>query len=284
MTCRGPYILTTSLWLERGSTASVTETRVAIIGGTGVYEPAFSSEPRREKVITPYGDTVVWAGRGPGKIPVFFLPRHGPEHRLPPHRINYRANIWALKWLQVKRVIATGAVGSLQPHLPPGSFVVVDQFIDFTRNRPSTFYDRPGDPVVHTDFTEPYCPDIRKALLRAAADRGVAAHDGATYLCTEGPRYETPAEIRIFQGWGADLVGMTGIPEVVLAREAGICFGLVAVVTNFAAGLGCEPLSHAEVSALMAEKTPALRELILLAVSYLGEMGERRSCRCQAAG
>lgn len=255
---------------------SHTAIRVAIIGGTGVYDPRILDNVREQVVDTPYGKAALRIGTYQGQE-VAFLARHGVTHSVPPHLINYRANIWALKMLGVERVIATTAVGSLNKAMKPGNFVLTDQFLDFTRNRVSTFFEGGEMGVVHTDFTEPYCPEVRSVLARAAADAGITAHDGGCYVCTEGPRFETPAEIRMFATLGGDLVGMTNVPEVVLAREAGLCYATVSMVTNFAAGISPTALTHEEVLEVMAANADNLKKLVM---NTLGAIPEHRGCTC----
>lgn len=252
---------------------------IAIIGGTGVYDPGILSNLRESEVQTPYGSIKPTIGEFNG-VEVAFLPRHGAGHSVPPHRVNYRANIWGLRRLGVKRIIATTAVGSLNPKMRPGEMVVIDQFLDFTKGRPSTFFEGGPHGVVHVDYTEPYCPELRAVILKAAAQLGYTAHDGGVYVCTEGPRFETPAEIRMFAKLGGDLVGMTNVPEVVLAREAGICYATISMVTNFAAGMAAGPLTHEEVVALMQENTQRLRQVIM---TVIGALPAERHCGCQHA-
>lgn len=249
----------------------------AIIGGTGVYDPRILSDIRQERVETPWGEIQVQIGTYKGKE-VAFLPRHGAKHSVPPHRINYRANIWGLKKLGVQRIIATTAVGSLNLEMRPGDFVFIDQFMDFTKGgRPLTFFEGGEEGVVHTDVTEPYCPEIRQTMIQAAARLGLPHHNRGTYVCTEGPRFETAAEIRAFRQLGGDLVGMTNVPEVVLAREAGICYGTVSMVTNYGAGISPQPLTHEEVLEVMAANA---ENLIALAMLCLEQMPAERGCHC----
>ncbi|ACX52098.1 methylthioadenosine phosphorylase [Ammonifex degensii KC4] len=256
---------------------------IAVIGGTGVYDPHLLEDPREEKVVTSYGEVRVFCGKWRGKE-VAFLPRHGTAHSVPPHRINYRANIAGLKKLGVRFILATAAVGSLNPQLKPGEFVVVDQFLDFTKRRESTFFDGGPEGVVHVDFTQPYCPELRELLVRAARTLRLPVHDKGTYVCTEGPRFETPAEIKMFQHLGGDLVGMTGVPEVVLAREAEICYAAVALVTNFAAGIAPYRLSHEEVVAMMKSKEEELRKLLLQTVYWIDETRTCSICHQAVTG
>ena len=236
--------------------------RYAIIGGTGVYDPRLLEDLKEEQVRTPYGVIRVQTGSYKGER-VAFLPRHGEGHSIPPHKINFRANIWGLKALGVECVLATAAVGSLNPAMKPGEFVIVDQFLDFTKSREHTFYDGGENGVVHTDMTEPYCPNLRRSLIETGRELGLAVHDQGVYVCTEGPRFETPAEIRAYRMLGGDVVGMTSVPECVLAREAGLCYAAMAMVTNMAAGISEGPLTHDEVVAIMAQNTDAVRRLAL---------------------
>lgn len=250
--------------------------KVAIIGGTGLYAQTQFEQCRERLVATRYGEALVQQGLYRERE-VFFLSRHGPGHALPPHRINYRANIAALKKLGVTAAIATAAVGSLRENIAPGSRVLIDQFIDFTRNRPQTFFDGEEEGVVHTDFTEPYCPSLRESIRRAAGLLGEPLLRGGCYACTEGPRFETPAEIKMLTLLGADLVGMTNVPEVVLAREAGICYAAIALVTNYAAGISLDRLSHAEVLEAMENGKPGLERLLALT---LEQIRADRTCCC----
>ncbi len=251
---------------------------LAIIGGTGVYELASAATGDPRSVETPYGLAVVRPAEIAGHE-VLFLARHGADHSIAPHRINYRANIAALRALGCTAAIATNAVGSLRRDIPPASFLVPDQFIDFTKARPLSFFD--GDPehgVKHVDMTEPYCPNVRGWLSAAASDVHGDCADRGTYLCAEGPRFETPAEIRMFAQWGADVVGMTGVPEVVLAREAGLCYASLCLVTNFAAGISPTPLSHQEVTDLMDERIDAVNALLAAAIARAVDVPD---CPCR---
>jgi 5'-methylthioadenosine phosphorylase len=243
---------------------------IAIIGGTGVGQFDLEGTPVPLTVETPWGVAVAQAGRLRGKD-VVFLARHGAGHKIPPHRINYRANIAALVKLGVKAVLATTAVGGLKPELKPGNLLILDDLIDFTRDRTGkTFFDGDhGTPVVHADFTHPYSPPLRALLLGAAEEVGVTVFPTGTYLCNDGPRYETPAEVRMFAQWGGDVAGMTGVPEAQLAREAGIHYAGISLVTNPGAGLSANLLTHAEVEEAMAAAGPKLRALITEAVARL---------------
>jgi 5'-methylthioinosine phosphorylase len=238
----------------------------AIIGGSGLAKLTALEMPRRQVMRTPYGEpsSALTFGKLAG-IDVVFLARHGYGHTLAPHEINYRANIWALKELQVQGVVAVATVGGIRADLGPGVLVVPHQIIDYTHSRKSTFFEGAENAVVHADFTIPYSPPLRSALLAAASRCGEPLIDGGVYACTQGPRLETAAEIERIARDGGDMVGMTGMPEAVLAREAAIDYATLAVVVNHAAGRGTskdEILLH-ELDRVMSETvTRAVRILM----------------------
>lgn len=252
---------------------------IAIIGGTGLYDPRILANIHEEEETTPYGAVKYKVGDFAGK-PVAFIPRHGSTHSIPPHLINYRANIWAMKKIGVTHIISTTAVGSLNLAMGPGDFVLVDQFMDFTKNRITTFYEGGERGVVHVDVTEPYCSYLRDILFKAGSEIGIPVHKSGTYVCTEGPRFETPAEIRAFGRLGGDLVGMTNVPEVVLAREAEMCYSTVSMVTNFAAGISPKPLTHSEVLDTMRANTENIKQLVMAAISAIDTA---KDCACRHA-
>lgn len=257
------------------------EVAIGVIGGTGVYDPQLLSDIIEKKVKTAYGEVSVKIGTLQG-IKVAFLARHGAAHTVPPHLINYRGNIKALQRLGVTKIIATGAVGSLDLRYGPGDFVIVNQFIDFTKSRKMTFYEGGEQGVVHVDMTEPYCPKLRELLLKSAGLINIPLKTTeATYICTEGPRFETPAEIRMYQQFGGQVVGMTSVPEVILAREAEICYATIGMVTNFAAGITKNHLTHQEVIDIMKGSQGKLRELITQGIIQANEY--KRDCHCRNA-
>lgn len=216
--------------------------RTAIIGGTGFYTiEGYQLKPEIEE--TPFGQATIFCGKDDLED-VVFLPRHGKDHSVPPHRINYRANIKALQQLGVERVLATCAVGSINQSMPPGNLVIVDQFLDFTHGREHTFFNGGESGISHVDVTAPYCCNLSEYLYRAGIQRGLPIKHKGTYVCCNGPRLETAAEIRMFALLGADVVGMTGVPEVILARELGIHYASVAISVNWAAGLKEGPVSY----------------------------------------
>ena len=250
---------------------------IGIIGGTGIYDPKSVKEIAVKRVETPYGDApeikiVEFNGKR-----VAFLPRHGKSHAIPPHRINYRANIYALKEVGVDRIISTNSVGCISDSLAPADIVIPHDFLDFTRGRESTFYD---ERVVHVDVSAPYCPEIRNALIKAAATASKNVFSNGVYACTQGPRFETPSEIRMIKTLGGDVVGMTGVPEVVLAREKEICYGSVCIVANFAAGISEEKLTATEVQEIVKKNEGMLRKIITGAVE---DIPEGHECACARA-
>lgn len=212
----------------------MSEQIIGVIGGTGLGQALLGElggEPH--DIETPFGSPSApilraqWAG-----VEIAFLPRHGTGHTLSPTAVPYRANIYALKALGVTHIIASGATGSLREEIRPRDLVVVDQIIDRTTRRPSTFFDEPGI-AVHVEFAEPFCPVLRRVLLAATDAIDATVHDGGTYLCMEGPAFSTIAESRMHRSWGGDLIGMTCMPEAKLAREAGMCYALVALPTDY---------------------------------------------------
>ena len=253
--------------------------RIGIIGGTGVYDPSILENVRQVETVTPYGTVSYKTGEFAGKS-IAFIPRHGSKHSIAPHLINYRANIWAMKKIGVRRILATAAVGSLHLPMKLGDFVLIDQFIDFTKNRSSTFHEGNERGVVHVDLTNPYCDSLRDKLLAVGKSIGIEIHPKGTYICTEGPRFETPAEIAMFSKFGGHLVGMTNVPEVVLAREAEICYGAIGMVTNFAAGISKNPLTYGEVIAIMNQNTENLKTLLMNTIKMIDI---EENCSCQQA-
>lgn len=231
-----------------------------IIGGSGLYEIEGITLKEARKITTPFGDPSDFYKIGEFlQREIVFLPRHGLKHTIPPHNINYRANIWGFKELGVKRIISIGAVGGISPHLKPGTIVVPDQIIDMTSNRDATFHD---DDVVHIDFTDPYCPELRKSIIKAGKKIGGDIKISGTYICVNGPRLESRAEIKYFSRIGVDIVGMTAMPEAALARETEMCFGVISVVTNYAAGITEKKMKAKDVIEVMRATTTRLKEII----------------------
>ncbi|MFQ6074439.1 MAG: S-methyl-5'-thioadenosine phosphorylase, partial [Candidatus Bathyarchaeia archaeon] len=237
---------------------------IAVIGGTGLE--ALLSGEKQIRVGTPYGlAPPISVGSVNGKA-VAFLPRHGLHHSVPPPKVNYRANLYALYKLGAKRIIATNAVGAINRRLKVGGLVVPHDFIDFTKLRQPTYYN--DAPVTHIDVSQPYCPETRSLLINAARKHGERVPAKAVLVCTEGPRYETPAEIEMFRRLGCDVVGMTGIPEAVLARELEMCYATLCFITNMAAGIQ-RRLTADEVAAIAREKTPIIQQVLRETIEHL---------------
>ncbi|MGZ8229818.1 MAG: S-methyl-5'-thioinosine phosphorylase [Burkholderiales bacterium] len=212
---------------------------LAIIGGSGLTQLPNLEVVRREVVRTPYGDPsgALTLGTIRGK-PIAFLARHGYGHTIPPHQVNYRANMWALAQQNVRYVVSVASVGGIRADLAPGTLAIPDQIIDYTHGREFTYFNGTDRSVVHVDFTQPYCEPLRQRLLKAAQEASEPILEGGTYGTTQGPRLESAAEINRMARDGADMVGMTGMPEAGLARELGLCYAAIAVVVNYAAGRG----------------------------------------------
>lgn len=235
--------------------------RLAIIGGSGLASLHSLVVERQEVIPTPFGapSAPLIFGRFDG-LPVVFLPRHGAGHQLPPHRVNYRANVWALHHVGVAKVVGVAAVGGISQ--PPGAICVPDQIIDYTWGRESTFFDVDHTSVVHIDFTDPYCSEVRQDLIRAAERAGVIIEPQGTYGATQGPRLESAAEIRRMERDGCDLVGMTGMPEAALAKEKKLCYACCAFVVNWAAGKTDGPISMDEINANLVTGVKQVKRLL----------------------
>ncbi len=236
---------------------------LAVIGGSGLTAYDGLEIVRRESVDTPWGrpSAALIHGRLKG-VDIVFLARHGAPHAIPPHRINYRANIWALHQVGVRRIVAVAAVGGIRGGLDSSAIVIPDQIVDYTWGRGHTFFEEDLDHVVHVDFTSPYCERLRAGLLGAARNAGIDAADGGTCAVTQGPRLESAAEIDRLERDGCDVVGMTGMPEAALARELGMSYAHCAVVSNRAAGRSTEKLSMEMILANLDSGVAAVRRLV----------------------
>lgn len=242
-------------------------TKIAIIGGTGLTSLKNLEITKRERMHTPYGDpsAPVVLGVIDGRE-VVFLPRHGPTHTIPPHKINYRANLHALRECGADQVIAINAVGGIRADMTPGRLIIPDQIIDYTWSRVSTYFEEGLTNVTHIDFTHPYCEALRLALITSAAEIGIDVVAEGTYGATQGPRLETIAEIDRLERDGCDLVGMTGMPEAALARELGLCYASIAVSANMGAGRGSDEITMEEIERNLIggmEKVRRLLEYVL---------------------
>jgi 5'-methylthioadenosine phosphorylase len=250
------------------------KSKIAIIGGTGFED--LVKNTKQMHLRTPYGAVPSFFTKELAGKDVLILPRHGPNHSVPPHKVNYRANIYALHKRGAERILATNAVGAINKDLEPGDIIIPSDFVDFTKFRPSTFFDKA--PVTHIDVSEAYCPEIRKLLIENARRHGFNTQDKAVLVCTEGPRFETPAEIELFRQLGCEIVGMTGFPEVALARELQMCYASVCYVSNMAAGIQ-KRLAASEVSRISKQILPKIKEVLIDTIRSLpDERGENCTC------
>ncbi len=246
---------------------------LAIIGGTGLDALNVLHVDKREVINTPFGEPSGPVTRGDlfGQE-VLFLPRHGYNHNLPPHQVNYRANLWALREAGADSILAVAAVGGIRADMGPGRLVIPDQIVDYTWGRPSTFFEHNFDgeskPVTHIDFTEPYCEELRQCLLKAAFAGNISIVDGGTYAATQGPRLETAAEIERLERDGCHLVGMTGMPEAALARELTLCYACCAVVANWAAGKSSGIITMADIEKNLKSGMKQVSDLLESLLSF----------------
>lgn len=234
---------------------------LALITGSGFYELAELHDRSEQRVATPWGEVAVTHAKWNGTTPVLFIARHGTDHSIAPHLINYRANIWALKEAGATAIVATAVSGGMAPPLVSGAFCLIDDFIDFTEGRPRTFFDTPGQ-LQHTDMSRPYCPDLGALVTEAADEIGLSLMVGGVYCATNGPRFETRAEIAMMAAAGGDLVGMTGCPEVVLANELGLPYAAIGVISNRAVGMADTELSMPEIMQVLADAKVPLAQLL----------------------
>lgn len=254
--------------------------QLGVFGGSGFYE--FLDDVEEVVIDTPWGPTSgpVTIG-GVGDRRVAFLPRHGPRHELPPARVPYRANLWAMRELGVTRLFGPCAVGSLQRHVEPGDVVVCDQLVDRTSGRADTFFDTFGDGPVHVSFADPYCDELRTVALAAARESGATVHERGTVVVIPGPRFSTRAESAMYRGLGFDVINMTQHPEAYLARELGLCYATLAMVTDHDSGVDeIAPVTMAEVFLVFEANLARLREILL---SALAAAPLDRACGCRDA-
>jgi 5'-methylthioadenosine phosphorylase len=256
------------------------DAEIGIVGGTGLYNPNFFTNMKEIKVHTPYGETsdLVTIGNYLDKK-IAFIPRHGRRHTIPPHAINSRANIWALKELGVKRILAPSVVGSMRKEYKPGDIVIPDQFIDFTKQRHYTFYDR--GQICHISSADPFCPELRQLAIECIKDLNYDIHREGTYLCIEGPRFSTRAESQFFKEvLKADIIGMTLVPECILAREAEICYVSISMITDYDVWSD-SPVSTKAVLEILHNHIERTRRIITALVSKIPH--KRDNCNCSSS-
>ena len=251
---------------------------IGIFGGTGIYDSGLLENSKEITVDTPYGKTSdsITIGEFNGRN-IAFMPRHGKKHTIPPHLINFRANIWAFKELGVKRIIAPSAVGSLKKEFEPGNFALPSQFIDFTKSRKGTFSE--DGRVIHISVADPFCPELQKVILNVAKKQEIKIHQDCTYVCIEGPRFSTKAESRFFRTTGADIIGMTLVPECQLAREAQICYVSLSTVTDYDVWAE-KPVTAKEVMETLAKNVEMTKKLLTFVIDQIPEV---KSCSCEKA-
>ncbi len=255
--------------------------QIGVFGGSGLYQLLDNIE--EVTIETPYGPPSDRLMIGEvGGVKVAFLPRHGRKHTYPPHRINYRANVWAMASAGVTRIIGPTASGSLQPHVKPGDFVICDQFVDRTYGREQTFFD--GPVTAHVSAADPYCPEIRRVALEAARELGLAVHDGGTVVVVQGPRFSTRSESRWYASQGWEVINMTQYPECILPRELELCYANIALITDYDVGLegqeGIAPVTNEEVLRVFAQNISRVRELIF---TMIPRLAGARTCGCGMA-
>jgi 5'-methylthioadenosine phosphorylase len=251
------------------------EIAIGIIGGSGIYDPAILEDVELRKVHTPFGRTSSLISVGYLKDKkVAFVPRHGLRHQIPPHRIPFRANIWALKKLGVERILSPSAVGSLREDYKPSELVLLDQFIDRTKWRNDTFYE--GGQVCHVSLADPFCAELRKIFFNTAKDLNFPIHETGTYVCIQGPRFSTRAESLLFRSWKADVIGMTVYPEVALAREVEMCYSSLAMVTDYDVWAD-KPVSTSDILTTMSKNVEHFKKLV---VEVIPRIPSVRKCLC----
>ncbi len=254
------------------------DVEIGIFGGTGIYDSGLLEYPPEVDIETPYGkpsDTItvgIFKGRK-----IAFLPRHGKKHTIPPHMINFKANIWAFKELGVTRIIAPSAVGSLKEELKPGHFALPSQFLDFTKSRDGSF-SKEGK-VIHISVADPFCPELQSSIIQVTQKQGLKMHKDCTYVCIEGPRFSTKAESKFYRTTGADIIGMTLVPECQLAREAQICYASISTVTDYDVWAE-KPVTAKEVLETLSKNVEKTRTVL---TELIDKIPKTRSCSCAKA-
>ena len=251
---------------------------IGIFGGTGIYDSGLLKDSKEITIDTPYGKTSdsITVGEFHGRR-IAFMPRNGKKHTIPPHLINFRANIWAFKELGVKRIIAPSAVGSLKEDFQPGHFALPSQFIDFTKSRKGTFSE--NGRVIHISVADPFCPELQNVVLDAVKDQEIEIHKDCTYVCIEGPRFSTKAESKFFRTTGADIIGMTLVPECQLAREAQICYVSISTITDYDVWAE-KPVTAKEVMETLAKNVEMTKKILTIVIN---QIPEQKSCSCERA-
>ena len=251
---------------------------IGIFGGTGIYDSGLLEDVQEVEIDTPFGkpsDTItvgVFKGRK-----IAFLPRHGKKHTIPPHLINFRANIWAFKELVITRIIAPSAVGSLKEEVEPGHFALPTQFLDFTKSRKGTFSEEGN--VIHISVADPFCPELHSTILKVVEDQDLKIHNNCTYVCIEGPRFSTKAESKFYRTTGADIIGMTLVPECQLAREAQMCYASISTVTDYDVWAE-KPVTAKEVLETLSTNVERTKAVL---TELIDKIPKNRECSCAKA-
>ncbi|MHA7734100.1 S-methyl-5'-thioadenosine phosphorylase [Nitrosopumilus sp. S6] len=254
------------------------DVEIGIFGGTGIYDSGLLEDAKEVDIDTPYGkpsDTIT-VGTFKGRK-IAFLPRHGKKHAIPPHRINFKANIWAFKELGVTRIIAPSAVGSLKEELAPGHFVLPSQFLDFTKSRDGSFSE--DGRVIHISVADPFCPELQSSIVAVTDNQNTHIHKDCTYVCIEGPRFSTKAESKFYRTTGADIIGMTLVPECQLAREAQICYASISTVTDYDVWAE-KPVTAKEVLETLSKNVEGTKKIL---TELIEKIPKTRSCTCAKA-
>ncbi len=251
---------------------------IGIFGGTGIYDSGLLQDSKEVTIETPYGRTsdTITIGEFRGKK-IAFMPRHGKKHSIPPHLINYLANIWSFKELGITRIIAPSAVGSLKDEIKPGHFALPTQFIDFTKSRKTSFSEE--GKVIHISVADPFCPELQKIVSDATKEQKITMHKDCTYACIEGPRFSTKAESRFYKSTGANIIGMTLVPECQLAREAQMCYVSISTVTDYDVWAE-KPVTAKEVMNTLSENVKITKKLL---TELIDKIPKARSCSCEKA-
>jgi len=254
------------------------DVEIGIFGGTGIYDSGLLENAQEVNIDTPYGkpsDSItvgIFKGRK-----IAFLPRHGKKHTIPPHMINFKANIWAFKELGVTRIIAPSAVGSLKEELEPGHFALPSQFLDFTKSRDGSFSEE--GKVIHISVADPFCPELQSSILQVTEKQDLKMHKDCTYVCIEGPRFSTKAESKFYRSTGADIIGMTLVPECQLAREAQICYASISTITDYDVWAE-KPVTANEVFEMLSKNVEKTKAVL---AEVIDKIPKTRSCSCAKA-
>ena len=254
------------------------DVEIGIFGGTGIYDSGLLENPQEIDIDTPYGkpSDKITVGIFKGRK-IAFLPRHGKKHSIPPHMINYKANIWAFKELGITRIIAPSAVGSLKEEVAPGDFALPTQFLDFTKSREGSFSE--NGRVIHISVAEPFCPEIQSSILEVVKNKGLKIHKDCTYVCIEGPRFSTKAESKFYRTTNSEIIGMTLVPECQLAREAQICYASISTVTDYDVWAE-KPVTAKEVLETLSKNVERTKQVL---TDLIDKIPKTRTCTCSKA-